>query len=245
MKNPVFAMVLAAGLGTRLKQFTLHSPKALLKINGRTLLEIILLKLAKQGFTDVVINVHHHADQIIDYVNQQNFDITIHISDERNELLDTGGGIIRALPLFPANQPVMVHNVDIITDFDLTALRQLFIDSGADGGLLVQNRVSSRKLLFDQNNYLIGWKNEKESTFKWVEKALETYKPLAFSGIHFFYPEIFSTLPHGKSSIIDLYLHLASLKKIVGIPAPEGIWFDVGKAEELPLIEKTFNNFSA
>ena len=193
----------------------------------------------------MVINVHHHADQIIAYVNQQNFDITIHISDERNELLDTGGAIIRALPLFPANQPVMVHNVDIITDYDLKYLRQLFIDSGADGGLLVQNRVSSRKLLFDQSNYLIGWKNEKESTFKWVEKAHETYNPLSFSGIHFFYPEIFSSFPDGKSSIIDLYLHLASLKKIVGIPAPEGIWFDVGKAEELPLIEKTFNNFSA
>jgi NDP-sugar pyrophosphorylase family protein len=243
MKNTVFAMVLAAGLGTRLKQFTLHKPKALLEINGKTLLEIILHKLSQQGFTDVVINVHHFADQIIDYLNHNNFDITIHISDERNELLDTGGAILKALPLFPLDQPVMVHNVDIFTNFDLYMIRQQFIASEADACLLVQNRLSSRKLLFDHNNHLIGWKNEKDSNFKWVGEAVEAFESLSFSGIHFFNPSIFRDITPGKRSIIDLYLHLASHKKIFGLPAPEGIWFDIGKAEELPLIEKTFNIF--
>ena len=155
------AMIFAAGLGTRLKPLTDHTPKALVPVNGRPMLEHVILKLKAAGCTEAVVNVHHFGQQIIDFLHAiQNFGITIHISDERNEFLDTGGVIKKASSFFSGTAPFLVHNVDILSDVDLKALYDFHLQSGNDATLLVSPRETSRYLLFDTNIRLCGWLNK-------------------------------------------------------------------------------------
>ena len=149
------AMILAAGLGTRLKELTYDKPKALVEINGKTLLQRTIDTLIANGFERIVINVHHFGNQIIDFVRTHQFDAEILISDEQQQLMDTGGGIIQATPFFTDTEAVLIHNVDIISDVNLKSQYQDFIISGDDAWLLTQDRETARKLLFNADSQLL------------------------------------------------------------------------------------------
>ncbi len=233
MNHDLTAMILAAGLGTRLKELTQDKPKALVELNGKPLLQHCIENLIDNGFHRIVINVHHFGEQIIDFVSNNPFDANIEISDERDLLLDTGGGIVKATALFKNSKAVLVHNVDIISNVDFKNLGHQFLDSQDDAWLLTQERDSSRKLLFDDNNQLIGWTNKAEGQFKWVHDSFGQYQDMAFSGLHFFRSDLFGEFELKRQSVIDLYLDLAKRNRIVSKPIQPDYWFDLGKPEQL------------
>jgi len=153
-------MIFAAGPGTRLHPLTKNTPKALIEVGGETLLERIIQKLRNYGISEIVINVHHLADQILAYLKaNDNFGVTIHISDERHQLLDTGGGLKQAAPLLKGNEPILIHNVDVLSDTDLNELVDFHLREEALATLLVRERKTQRYFLLDQNNRLVGWEN--------------------------------------------------------------------------------------
>ena len=179
------AMILAAGLGTRLKPWTLEHPKALVPVDGVPMLERILTHLENFGFDRIVVNVHHFSDQILDYLNRREFTSNVKVSDETSRLLDTGGGILNADSLFEGNYPVLVHNVDILSNADLNDLMAYHVSAGNDVTLLTSSRESSRKLIFDENGGLKGWVNcvtgeRKPSSLTVLPQDSEE----AFSGIY-------------------------------------------------------------
>ncbi len=253
MKHDTTAMILAAGLGTRLKALTQDKPKALVTLNGKPLLQHCIENLIANGFHHIVINVHHFGEQIIDFVESHHFDADIQISDERDLLMDTGGGIIKATPLFKDSKAVLVHNVDIISNVNLGEMSQQFLASGDDAWLLTQDRETNRKLLFDDENRLVGWMNKSEEKFKWVhdsQSALRqaqgpgpyNYKEMAFSGLHFFRSDLFGEFEEKPQSVIDLYLQLAKTNRIISKPIQPDYWFDLGKPEQLQAAENYLNN---
>ena len=242
MKHDTTAMILAAGLGTRLKALTQDKPKALVPLNGKPLLQHCIENLIANGFHHIVINVHHFGEQIIDFVKQNKFDANIEISDERDLLMDTGGGIVKATPLFKDSKAVLVHNVDIISNVNLGEMSQQFLASGDDAWLLTQDRETNRKLLFNTENQLIGWTNKAESKFKWVHPEKDgpstgsgtcSYQEMAFSGLHFFRSDLFGEFEDKPQSVIDLYLNLAKTNRIISKPIQPDYWFDLGKPEQL------------
>ena len=244
------AMILAAGLGTRLKALTQDKPKALVPLNGKPLLQHCIENLIANGFYHIVINVHHFGEQIIDFVTHNKFDAVIQISDERNQLMDTGGGIIQASPLFKDSKSVLVHNVDIISDVNLGEMSQQFLNSGDDAWLLTQDRETNRKLLFDDENRLVGWMNKAEQKFKWVYPEKDgpstgsgtcVYQEMAFSGLHLFRSDLFASFECKPQSVIDLYLDLAKTKRILSKPIQPNYWFDLGKPEQLIATENYLN----
>ena len=247
MKHDTTAMILAAGLGTRLKALTQDKPKALVELNGKPLLQHCIDNLIANGFYHIVINVHHFGEQIIDFVTHNKFDAVIQISDERNQLMDTGGGIIQASPLFKDSKSVLVHNVDIISNVNLRELAAQFLNSGDDAWLLTQDRETNRKLLFDNENQLVGWMNKAEERFKWVDESMSAlrqaqgpqlyYKEMAFSGLHFFRSDLFANFECKPQSVIDLYLGLAKTNRIISKPIQPDYWFDLGKPEQLQAAE--------
>ena len=240
------AMILAAGLGTRLGALTQDKPKALVELNGKPLLQHCIENLITNGFHHIVINVHHFGEQIIDFVKSHHFDAEIQISDERDLLMDTGGGIVKATPLFQKSKAVLVHNVDIISDVNLYELSQQFLASGDDAWLLTQDRETNRKLLFRNDNQLIGWRNKADGNFKWVYDSFGEYQEMAFSGLHFFRSDLFANFEVKRSSVIDLYLQLAKTNRIISKPIQPKFWFDLGKPEQLQLAEQQLktNNMS-
>lgn len=243
MKHDITAMILAAGLGTRLQSLTHDKPKALVELNGKPLLQHCIENLIANGFQHIVINVHHFGEQIIDFVAQHHFDADIEISDERDLLMDTGGGIVKATPLFKNSEAVLVHNVDIISNVDFRTLGQDFLDSNDDAWLLTQDRETNRKLLFDENNQLIGWMNKAEGQFKWVHPEGSRHcenrsnREMAFSGLHFFRSDLFAEFEVKRQNVIDLYLDLARINRIVSKPISPDYWFDLGKPEQLQAAE--------
>ena len=244
MTHDTTAMVLAAGLGTRLQALTHDKPKALVEVNGKPLLQYSIEHLIDNGFYYIVINVHHFGEQIIDFVEHHHFDAEIQISDERDLLMDTGGGIIKATPFFKNSKAVLVHNVDIISDVNLYKLSQQFLDSKDDAWLLTQDRETNRKLLFDTENQLIGWTNKAEQRFKWVDDSESgvstgstTLNEMAFSGLHFFRSDLFAEFECKPQSVIDLYLKLAKTNRIISKPIQPDYWFDLGKPEQVNAAE--------
>lgn len=233
MKNDTTAMILAAGLGTRLKALTHDKPKALVELKGKPLLQHCIENLTDNGFHHIVINVHHFGEQVIDFVEHHSFDADIQISNERKQLLDTGGGIIKATPLFKDSKVVLVHNVDIISDVNLHELSQQFLDSKDDAWLLTQDRDTNRKLLFRDNDQLIGWCNKADGNFKWVYDSFGEFQEMAFSGLHFFRSDLFADFECKPQSVIDLYLKLAKTNRIISKPIQPDYWFDLGKPEQL------------
>lgn len=247
------AMILAAGLGTRLKALTQDKPKALVELNGKPLLQHCIENLIANGFYHIVINVHHFGEQIIDFVTHNRFDAVIQISDERNQLMDTGGGIIKASPLFKDSKAVLVHNVDIISDVNLGEMSHQFLASGDDAWLLTQGRETNRKLLFDDENQLVGWTNKAEGQFKWVDESASgvstgstalNYKEMAFSGLHFFRSDLFAEFDVKRQSVIDLYLYLAKHNRIISKSIQPNYWFDLGKPEQILAAESYLNNLT-
>lgn len=235
----MIAILFAAGLGTRLKPFTDNHPKALAVVNGRTLLERNIEYLKSYGINEFVINVHHFADQIVDFLEKnEDFGVKIQISDESDEVLETGGGLVKAKDLL-GNQPFLVMNVDILTDLNIPELINFHLDNQPLVTLAVSARESSRKLLFEENNQLKGWKNLNSG-----ERIISSEKPLtekAFSGIHIINPEIFEKMPNsGKFSIMTTYMELMKTEKILGFDHSGGILVDVGRPESVLEAEKFF-----
>lgn len=240
------AMILAAGLGTRLKPLTDRIPKALVSVNGVTLLEIVLKRLIHAGYEEVIINLHHHGDQIRSFLDlHKNFGIRIECSDECNQLLDTGGGLQKASWFFDDGQPFLLHNVDILTDLDLSALRRTHMKNQPLATLAVRHRTSSRHLYFDSNYRLKGWTNHKTGEIKPAGTDLTNTEELAFSGIQILSPEIFKFMrQEGPYSMITLYTGLCREQPILGLVHDSGHWSDVGKPEELTAAEVWYKNNS-
>lgn len=241
MTHDTTAMILAAGLGTRLKALTQDKPKALVELNGKPLLQHCIENLIANGFNLIVINVHHFGEQIIDFVESHHFDADIQISDERDLLMDTGGGIVKATPLFKNSKAVLVHNVDIISNVNLGEMNQQFLESGDDAWLLTQDRETNRKLLFREDHQLIGWRNKADGNFKWVYDSFGQYQEMAFSGLHFFRKNLFAGFECKPQSVIDLYLKLAKNDRILSKPIQPDYWFDLGKPEQLEAAENYLN----
>lgn len=232
------AMIFAAGLGTRLQPLTLHRPKALVTVGGATLLEIAIRRLRHFGCRQLVINVHHFAEQILEFLHEnQNFGIDIAISDERALLLDTGGGLKQAMPLLQGDGPFIVYNTDILTTLDLGSFYQQHLRQGALATLAVRQRPSSRQLLFNAQDQLSGWRN----TSTGEERRCRPDTPvqgLAFSGIHVIDPRIADYFPdEAVFSIIDTYLHAGALAPIHARRHDADEWLDVGRIAALPQAE--------
>ncbi len=236
-------MILAAGKGTRLKHLTTDKPKALVEINGKPLLGILIEKLKGEGFDHILINIHHFGDLIINYIlKNNNFGIKIEFSDERNMLLDTGGAILKAADFFSGNQPVLIHNVDIVSDIELKPLIETFNNSNDIAHLTVRKRQTNRYLLFDNNMYLTGWTNKTENRFKWVNNSAENFKEYAFSGIWAAKPEFVKNIPFsGAFSIIDVWLEMAKHHKLKGVVDNTSTWYDIGTPERIVELEKIVN----
>ena len=240
------ALIFAAGLGTRLKPLTDTTPKALVKVGGKTLLQMVIEKLKASGFQRIVINTHHFAEQIFDFVQKNNFYVEILISHEKEQLLDTGGGIFFAREKLGENAPFLVHNVDIISNSDLQTLYSVHeLENLAT--LLVSNRNTSRYLLFDDENRLVGWRNIKTGEIKspFQNFDVEKCNHLAFSGIHVISPKIFKLMstcncgpdpqsPNFKPfSITDFYISICDKEKIIAYQQPDLEVSDIGTVEAI------------
>lgn len=233
----ISAMIFAAGLGTRLFPLTADKPKALVEIKGKTLLERAILKIESAGIEHIVINIHHFGEKIIEFLKQQKFSAKIEISDERNFLLDTAGGLKFAEPLLRNSEHILLYNVDIISDINLENLYNFHLQSGASATLAVRNRNSSRHLLFDDQMTLCGWRNHKSGEEIWSHNN-DNAKEFAFSGIHIIRRELLSEIPENtKLSITPFYLESAKTHIIKGLLHDENFWMDCGKIEDIHTIE--------
>lgn len=231
------AMIFAAGMGTRLRPLTDNIPKALVRVGGIPLLQRIILKLTASGFNDITINIHHRGQQIIDFLQaNKNFGQHINISDERGQLLNTGGGIRHAQHFLTGDEPFLVHNVDILTDADLKALWQHHLLQKSEATLLVGKRQTKRYLLFDKNMNLHGWTNKQTGEIRSANLA-GNYEEWAFAGIHILSPSLFRYMNDSywqeAFSIIDFYLNICPYTPIKGVPICATHWFDTGTPETL------------
>ena len=235
-------MILAAGLGTRLKPFTDKHPKALAIVNNKTILQRNIEYLASFGIKDILINVHHFADQLIDFVKSNNsFGSKISFSDEREEVLETGGGIKKASWFFEKESgPFIVMNVDVLTDMNLNSMVSQHQLNQPLATLAVSSRQTSRYFLFDESNSLCGWKNIKTGEKK-ISRPCPKYIEKAFSGIHTISPEIFPLIKmEGKFSMVNVYLELAKANIIKAFDHSGSKFIDVGKPESILKAEEMF-----
>jgi NDP-sugar pyrophosphorylase family protein len=233
------AMIFAAGLGTRLKPLTDTMPKALVRVGGQPLLWHVIMKLKAAGYERIVVNVHHFAQQIIDYLQTNgNFGLDIRISDETDGLLETGGGIKKALPLFDQESPILIHNVDILSNLDLDALT---MTNAPDALLVVSRRQTKRYLLFDDEMLLDGWTNIETGEVKSPYPALDPtgMRQLAFSGMHVIWPRLFPLFKEmpDRFGIIDFYLKYCHQCAIIGLEQKDLRLLDVGKLDTLEQAE--------
>ena len=234
------AMILAAGLGTRLRPLTNDRPKALVEIAGRTMLEITLARLRTFGVHEVIVNVHHFADMVVAYLRKNgDFGMRIEISRE-DVLLDTGGGLKKAAYFFlqdsdGSEKPFIVHNVDVISTIDLRRLVQFHKENRALATLAVQDRKTSRYLLFDEQLQLCGRRSEQDQKTEFARSSRQARAALAFSGIHVVSPRLFAMLAeNGAFSIVTSYLRLASHgEKILAFRADEYYWRDLGRPDSV------------
>jgi len=234
------AMILAAGMGTRLQPLTLTKPKALVEVKGVPMLEIVIKRLIKYGFTDVIINVHHFAEQVVDFLERNhNFGISITISDETGLLLDTGGGLLKAKHFFNDGKPFLVHNVDILTNFDLNELYQFHLKRRSLATLAVKERPTSRSLLINKKQELCGWKNNETGSIIISKGNGQQLTPTAFSCVHVINPEIFYYITEtGVFSITNTYLRLAETHQILTWSHNNDVWFDLGRVSNLKEAEQ-------
>ena len=235
------AFVLAAGLGTRLSPITDKKPKALVEVNEIPLIEYVIKRLIEAGSKKIIVNVYHFAEQVIDFLKMKNnFGIEIEISDELDQLLDTGGGLKKAA-WFLNDAPFLVHNVDILTDLELSKLYNSQLTNKCLATLAVQQRESSRYLLFDEQKNLCGWQNEKTNEIKMARKPEGMISKFAFSGVHAADPQILNLMPGDRIfSLIDLFLKVASEHQITYFDHTNSLFIDLGKKENLIKAEKNF-----
>ena len=226
------AMILAAGLGTRLKPFTDNKPKALFEVEGHTLLEWTIRYLKKYGVDELVINVHHFPDQVIEYLEQnKGFGLPCVISDERDNLMDTGGAIVQASKYLKGSDPFILMGIDVITGLDLGEMLRFHKEKKPLVTLGVKDRVTSRSLLFDSTMRLTGWRDNRSGEMKGEHDYAFA---LGFSVVHIIQPEIFNLITEtGAFSIMDLYLRLMYSEKILGFRHDKSGWFEFGRSEAI------------
>jgi len=234
------AMILAAGLGTRLGKLTEEMAKALVKVNGKPMLEHVVDYLKSYGINEIIVNVHHFGEQVIDFLQKkENFGIRIEISDERGSLLDTGGGLMKASWFFDDGKPFLVHNVDVLSKTDLNKLEKYHTLNKELATLVVKKRETARYFLIDKNQVLCGWRNKKsgdEIIVRYAEKLTE----VGFSGIQLINPAVFELCKKtGKFSLTEMYLALAEEHKIVAYN-DSALWFDMGRPENIVEAERSF-----
>lgn len=242
------AMILAAGLGTRLKPWTLSHPKALVPVEGEPMLRRVMMKLKGEGFDRITVNVHHFASQIEDYLRDNDFGVEVAVSDERERLLDTGGALLHAREkLFGEPGPVLIHNVDILSDADLGGLMRHHEESGADCTLLVSDRESSRRLIFSRDMRLKGWRNLNDGSYKpagFVAGADD--REYAFSGIYVVGEAVVDRMAavcgDAAFPIIDFLLANIESLKIEGVMATGLRLIDIGKPATLSQAHEFFND---
>ncbi len=235
-------MIFAAGLGTRLQNETAGKPKALVEIGGKPLLQHAIEKLKSEGIAEIVVNVHHFSGQVISFIKKNDFGVPIHISDETEKLLDTGGGLKKAAHFFVGNEPVLIYNVDILSNLKLKDLIYDHLKSGALVTLAVRKRETQRYYKFDSEMNLTGWINKKTGETKIsIPGKFESATEMAYSGFHVIQPEIFPLMPKtDRFSVTDFYLELAKTHFIKGFVDNSDLWMDVGKPEQLKEARKKF-----
>ena len=236
------AMIFSAGLGTRFKPWTDKHPKALALVNGKPLLQHNIEYLQRYGITDVVINVHHFADQIIEAVKQNSgWGSNILISDETNEVLETGGGLLKAKDLLQNGKPFVTLNADFLTDLNVANLIEFHKNKKSLISFGITNRKTSRYFLFDEDNRLCGWRNTTTGEEK-ISIVKDNLRQMAYSCVVVFQPEIFELIPQrGKFSLIETYLSLAADYPIYGYDHSGDKLVDVGKPESVAIAEKLFS----
>lgn len=230
------AMILAAGFGTRLKPLTESIPKAMVPVNGTPIIELIIKRLKKAGFTEIIINLHYLGHLIREHCEKNNyFGINIKFSDETDKILDTGGGIKKAAWFLDGDSPFLVHNVDVISNIDLKAVYDFHMIHKGLATLVVKGKDSARSLLFDQNWKIAGWRNSQTG----IEKIIHGNKAsklmsIGFCGIHVIDPAIFKLIEtEDVFSIITTYMRLAGSHPIYGFPIEKNLWIDIGSHEKL------------
>jgi NDP-sugar pyrophosphorylase family protein len=216
----------------------------LVKLRNKTLLEIAINHLVRNGFDKIIINVHHFGDQVINFIEENIFDADISISDERDKLLNTGGGLKKASQFFKDEKPFLLYNVDIVTNLNLKTLYEANLKSNSIATLTVRKRESSRYLLFNSDNILCGWSNIK--TGELISScSIDLLDEFAFSGIHIINPKVFSLMPDDDVfSMIDLYLDIMRDNKVLAHIDNDSFWLDVGKTESLKIAEENFHLIS-
>lgn len=247
------AMIFAAGLGTRLRPLTDAIPKALVKVAGTPMLERLILRLKNYGVDYIVVNIHHHGDKVREFLaDHDNFGITIHISDETSLLLDTGGGVVAAAPLLSGNEPILLHNADILTDIDYNDMLASHIRSGADATLLVADRTTNRYLLWDSHMTMRGWTDNRSGAVRPDGTDTTDTRQLAFGGVHIISPRTLNALCRYAErlsdtsyvaedahtipvfSITNFYIDLCRDLRINGYVQPaDTLWHDIGTLEKL------------
>lgn len=239
------AMIFAAGLGTRLQPLTDRMPKALVEVNGLPMLDRVIGNLIRNGYEYIVVNVHHFADSIISHIKQNKYEAEIVISDERDLLLDTGGGVRKAIGLIDAESPLLIHNADILTDIDLSLMSDSL--GGNDALLLCSDRrKSSRYLLFDSDRRMHGWINEKTGEVRPDGIRPASLQKMAFGGIHIVGPNVLYALKsriedRTPYSIIPFYIDVCDKLKIKAYsPASEYQWYDIGSIEKLNQAKESY-----
>lgn len=236
------AMIFAAGLGTRLQNETAAKPKALVEVAGKPLLWHAIGKLKNAGISEVVVNVHHFAGQVIKYIQSNDFGINVHISDERELLLETGGGLKKAAPFFGGDETILIYNVDILSNIDLSQLVTEHLKSRALATLAVRKRETQRYFKFNADKQLVGWINKTTGETKISRPDyFDLAEEMAFSGIHVVQPVIFNLMPEiARFSITDFYLETAVTQSIKGFYDTSDLWIDVGKPEQLEVARRIF-----
>lgn len=236
------AMIFAAGLGTRFKPWTDTNPKALAMVNGKSLLQRNIEYLQQFGIREVVVNVHHFADQVIKAVTiNDGWGSNITISNESSELLETGGGLLNAKDLLMNGEPFITLNADFLTNLNIDDLIQFHQHKKALISFGITSRKSSRNFLFDEDNRLCGWRNKATGEER-ISIAKENLKEMAYSCVVVFQPEIFELIPQrGKFSLVDTYLSLAAAHPIYGYDHSGDKLVDVGKPESVVIAEKLFS----
>lgn len=236
------AFIPAAGLGTRLLTLTEHRPKALVEVGGVPLLKIAIDNLVRQGVTRIVVNVHHFADMLIDYLQSYDWGTEVLVSNEKDKLLDTGGGLKKAAPLFKRDEPILIHNVDILSRINFRDLVELHQQDGNFVTLAVSVRDTSRFLLFADNGLLVGWNNRSTGETKWVDELVAKNRALAFSGIAVLEPGVLDVLPPCEIPypIVPAYLNIAKEHRISYFIHSSSDWMDVGTPQSLNKAQSWF-----
>lgn len=234
------AMILAAGIGSRMMPLTETMPKALIEIQGVSLLEHTIRYLTFYGIDEIIINIHHHAAQIIDFIKRKNsFGIRIEFSDERSRLLDTGGGLYKAKWFFDDDEPFFLTSCDVITNLDLKKMMMTHKQENPLVSLAVKKRNSTRDFIFDHQMLLCGWKNNNTGEQRMIRQA-DQYVSLAFSTIHIINPGIFDLITErNRFSIIDVYLRLAASYPVSGFRHDESVWIECGRFSALEFLNTT------